>query len=136
MVAVAFASPLQKKILSSSIVKLSVAELNIKFWCGTSSCPHLKTLRPFGRAHRPVVQVQPVEYDRQKLITPSKRFIALPPERIVAARERLVIAIQAQTPAIFIAQPAYTYLVNKRVRGLRMKIAQPSDRLLHAKVVH
>lgn len=54
-------------------------------------------------------------------------------EQINAGRDRLTRAIMARTPAIFIAQPAYTYLTNKRVRGVTdMKIAQPSDRLLRA----
>lgn len=54
-------------------------------------------------------------------------------EQIASGRDRLTRAIMTRTPAIFIAQPAYTYLTNKRVRGVEdMKIAQPSDRLLRA----
>lgn len=54
-------------------------------------------------------------------------------EMIASMRDKLARAISAHTPAVFIAQPAYTYLVNKRVHGVTdMKIAQPSDRLSRA----
>lgn len=55
-------------------------------------------------------------------------------EMIAIARDRLARAISAHTPAVFIAQPAYTYLVNKRIHGVvDMKIAEPSDRLSRAR---
>lgn len=54
-------------------------------------------------------------------------------EAVALNRDKLARAINAHTPAVFIAQPAYTYLVNKRIQGVtHLKIAQPSDRLLRA----
>ena len=52
---------------------------------------------------------------------------------ITVAQQRLITSINARTPAIFLARPSYTYLINKRIHGVTdMQIARPSDRLLRA----
>lgn len=54
-------------------------------------------------------------------------------EAVFEARQRVITAINARTPAVFLARPVYTYLVNTRIHGVTdMQIARPSDRLLHA----
>lgn len=46
------------------------------------------------------------------------------------ARIKLSDAITAHTPALFLARPAYAYIISKRVRGVTdLHIARPSDRL-------
>ncbi|MBP7134541.1 hypothetical protein KBA73_04975 [Patescibacteria group bacterium] len=59
--------------------------------------------------------------------------LATSTETLTAARTQIIKSITAHTPALFLARPAYTYLVNKRIKGVSdMSIARPADRLLEA----
>jgi ABC-type transport system substrate-binding protein len=54
-------------------------------------------------------------------------------DKLLAARKKLSLLIENQTPALFLVKPAYSYLVAERIKGVQdMRVSRPSDRFLQA----